>query len=56
MYLPESIGWALEHERVSTVKIYCGDNIKDDSTHIPSFDIYSIGHSLPLKTIIYIIV
>lgn len=30
MYLPESIGWALEHERVSTVKIYCGDNIKEE--------------------------
>ena len=30
MYLPESIGWALEHEEVSTVKIFCKDDIKKE--------------------------
>lgn len=30
MYLPESMGWALEHEGVSTVKILCGDSIKEE--------------------------
>lgn len=30
MYLPESIGWALEHEEVSTVKISCKDDIKEE--------------------------
>lgn len=30
MYLPESLGWALENEEVSTVKVYCEDNIKEE--------------------------
>lgn len=30
MYLPDSIGWALEYERVSVIKIFCGDSIKEE--------------------------
>lgn len=30
MYLPECLGWALEDENVSTVKIYCEEGIKGD--------------------------
>ena len=30
MYLPESLGWALEYEEISTVKIICKNDIKEE--------------------------